>query len=98
MDRPALHVVKLTTIDVMRHEEHLAEHKEWVRKHADAGAFLYGGSFENRSEGGMIIARTESRAALDTILREDPFLVHGAVMHEVTTFNVSLGCQAHTLV
>lgn len=95
--RPVLHVITLRNTNLARHQEQLEPHVGWVRKHANAGVFLFAGSFETRSAGGMIIARTESREALDRILRDDPFLIHGVATHEVATFNVSLGAHAHML-
>jgi len=98
MAQPVLHVVRLMNTDMTHYDEHFAAHIAWATEHANAGEFLFAGSlFENRQAGGMIVARTESRAALDRILRDDPFLVHGVAVHEVMSFNVSLGCNAHTL-
>jgi uncharacterized protein YciI len=97
MARPVLHVVRLTNTDLSHYDEHFQAHIAWVKQHAEAAVFLFAGSLEDRTAGGMIIAKTESRAALDRILRDDPFLIHGVATHEVTTFNVSLGCNAHTL-
>jgi uncharacterized protein YciI len=92
-----LHVIHLTNTDLTRYEELLPAHVGWVKKHAAAAVFLFAGSLEDRTAGGMIVAKTESRAALDEILRDDPFLIHGVATHEVVTFNVSLGSSAHTL-
>lgn len=95
--RPLLRIIVLRTVDPAAHAAHLDAHVAWVRRHADAGTFLYCGSFENGKDGGAIIARTPTREALDAILAEDPFLVHGAATHEVLTMKVALGALAGTL-
>ena len=95
--RPVLYVITLRNKDTARHQEQLEAHKAWVSKHAAAGRVLFGGSFDVRTEGGMIVAQAESRAALDKMLSEDPFLIHGITTHDVASFNVSLGSLVHTL-
>jgi len=69
---------------------HMDGHRAWINKHADA-SFVLCGPFEDRSAGGMIIAQAESRAALDRILNEDPFLACGAATHEVQPLVISRG-------
>jgi uncharacterized protein YciI len=95
--RPVLYVITLRNKAGSNHREQLEPHKAWVSKHAAAGRILFGGSFDVRSEGGMIVARAESRAALDRMLSEDPYLVHGITTHDVAWFNVALGSLVHTL-
>lgn len=48
-------------------------HVSWFTKFFDAGHFLILGPYTGHERAGIIIARTESRAELDTILQEDPY-------------------------
>jgi uncharacterized protein YciI len=97
LHKSTLYVVRTTNRDLSRFEEQLPNHLAWVNEHATSGAFLFSGPLESRFDGGIIIARTESRDALDLILRSDPFLTSGVSSHEVLTFNALFGSQAHVL-
>lgn len=95
--RPVLYVITLRNKATSNHQAQLEAHKAWVSKHAATGKILFGGSFDVRSAGGMIVAQADSRAELDQMLSEDPYLVHGITTHDVAWFNVSLGSLVHTL-
>jgi uncharacterized protein YciI len=97
LPKSTLYVVRSTNRDLSRFEEQLPHHLAWVNEHATAGVFLFSGPLENRYDGGIIIARTESREALDRILCKDPFLTSGVSSQEVLTFNAFFGSQAHML-
>ncbi len=97
MALPIVYVVHIANRDMQKYAEVIDAHRDWVDKNVATSAFLLCGPFENRAAGGMVIARAESREALDRILAEDPCLVHGAAIHEVFTLQVSRGHFAHML-
>jgi uncharacterized protein YciI len=68
-------------------DAHMAAHRAWLEQHYAAGTFLASGPKEPRS-GGVILASAPSREALDAILADDPFQVHGLAKFEVTQFTV----------
>jgi uncharacterized protein YciI len=95
MTKSTLYVIRTTNRDLSKFEEQLPAHLAWVKKNATSGVFLFSGPLENRSEGGVIVARAKSREALDLILRNDPFLTSGVATHEVLTFDARFGSQTH---
>lgn len=58
----------LTEID-----KHMPAHMKFLKKHYDAGTFLMSGRKIPR-EGGIIIAAGKNRDAIETIVKEDPFV------------------------
>lgn len=66
----------------------LPAHVEFLERHFGAGHFLAAGRRVPRT-GGVILARVLDRAALERILAEDPFAVHGAAEYEVLEFTAS---------
>lgn len=66
-------------------DEAIEEHRAFLRKHVERGAFLYAGAKVPRS-GGIIIANDMPRAELDAILAEAPFLQRGSATCTVTEF------------
>jgi uncharacterized protein YciI len=92
-----LYVIRTTNTDLSRYEDQLPNHLTWVQEYAASGVFLFSGPQENRFDGGVIIARAESRDALDLILSRDPFLTSGVSLHEVLAFDARFGSQAHLL-
>jgi uncharacterized protein YciI len=90
-------VICLANQDLTHYAEVVGDHTAWVDKHAAAEIFLYAGPLEERTAGGMIVAHAESREALDLILCDDPFLIHGIATHEVLTFVPTRGRNFHAL-
>lgn len=66
----------------------MSEHMKFVRKHYAAGTFVVSGRKIPR-DGGIILAVGESRTAIETIMRDDPFVAHGLAEVRVIEFNVS---------
>ncbi|OIQ50356.1 YciI-like protein [Pseudodesulfovibrio hydrargyri] len=60
-------------------------HVEYLEKHYAAGTFLFSGRREPRT-GGVIIARAGSRAEVEEIIQEDPFLIEGVAEYEIVEF------------
>lgn len=79
-------IVSLTYIcDMGEVDKHLSSHIEYLNKHFASGVFLASGRKVPRI-GGVILARAENRSALDKILSEDPFQIHGLANYDVTEF------------
>jgi uncharacterized protein YciI len=77
------YIVPLETLD-----EHMAEHVRFLRKYYAQNVFVASGRKVPRT-GGIILALTESREALDKILAEDPFWTHRLAEFRITEFQTS---------
>ncbi len=66
-------------------ECHLPAHIAFLDKYYAAGVFLASGPKVPR-DGGVILALAESRAALLSVLAEDPFQQHGLADYQLTEF------------
>ncbi len=66
-------VVSLTYVcDMSEVDKHPNSHIEYLNKQYSNGVFIASGRKVPRT-GGVILARAESRKALDQVLSEDPF-------------------------
>jgi len=85
-----LYLVVLTYLSPIEEiNRHLDAHRNWLAGHYRNGRFLVSGPLEPRT-GGVILARSQSRAALDAMLACDPFAIHGLAAYDVMTVNPSL--------
>jgi len=66
-----------------------------LRAHFDSGHFIVSGRQIPRI-GGIIIARAESRAEIDAIVRSDPFVRQDLASYEVVEFAAAVTCDALT--
>lgn len=83
-------VVLLTyTVPLARVDEHVPAHREFLARQYAAGVFLLSGRKEPR-EGGVILATAASREALEAVLAQDPFHVHGLADYQVVQFLPSM--------
>ena len=57
-------------------------HRAWIERGIDAGVFVLAGALES-GEGGIILARDTSRAALRRRLAQDPFVAKNVVTVEI---------------
>lgn len=64
-------------------------HREFLQTHYAAGTFLLSGRREPR-DGGIIIARADSRATVERIVTEDPFHQQGLATYTILEFQPSL--------
>ena len=62
--------------------EHMAAHREWIKKGVDEGVFLLVGSIRP-GQGGAIVAANVPLEALQSRIDEDPFVVHDIVNAEI---------------
>ncbi|PIM51310.1 hypothetical protein CS062_20435 [Roseateles chitinivorans] len=61
-----------------RIEEHLGPHRAWLADQTRAGHVLFAGPLDPPT-GGLILAHSADRAALDALMATDPFVVHRLV-------------------
>ncbi|WP_022662816.1 YciI family protein [Paucidesulfovibrio longus] len=67
----------------------LEEHVAWLKANYADGVLLASGRKVPRT-GGILLARAESREALDAVLAGDPFHREGAARYEVIEFAASM--------
>ncbi len=69
-------------------DAHMKPHMRFLKAHYDAGTFLVSGRKIPR-DGGIILATGPSREAIESIARQDPFVVNGLADVRVIEFRVS---------
>ncbi len=67
----------------------MPRHVSWLKRHYASGLFIASGRRVPRS-GGIILARSGDAAALDAVMRDDPFVKEGAARFEVIEFTPSM--------
>ena len=67
-------------------DPHIPAHRTFLDKHYQSNSFLCSGPMNPR-EGGVILAKAESRAALEKILSEDPFWQNKIADYQIIEFN-----------
>ncbi|UWR10332.1 YciI family protein [Sulfitobacter mediterraneus] len=78
------YIVPLSNVDA-----HVPGHVEFLNRSYDAGLFLMSGAKVPRT-GGMIVAISESRAALDEHLAKDPFHAKNIAEYTITEFQAKM--------
>lgn len=79
-------IVSLTyVVEMSEIDKHLNNHIEYLEKHYSKGVFLVSGRKIPRT-GGVILARAETREALEQVLSKDPFKIYGLANYDVTEF------------
>jgi uncharacterized protein YciI len=87
-------VVLLTyTTSLDQVDAHLPAHRRFLSSHYAAGVFLLSGRKEPR-DGGVILAQTESRQALEAVLAQDPFRVHGVASYQIVEFTPTMAAPS----
>lgn len=82
-------VIELVYVaDLAQIDAHMKAHVQYLKKHYDAGTFVMSGRKVPR-DGGIIIATGTDREAIEAIIRDDPFVVHGLAEYRITQFNAS---------
>lgn len=82
-------VIELTyTAPLQEIDAHMAAHVAFLRKYYASGHFLVSGRKLPR-DGGVILAVGSSRAEIETIAREDPFITRGLAEVRVVEFRAS---------
>jgi uncharacterized protein YciI len=70
-------------------DQHMADHVAYLHKYYDKNIFIASGRKVPRT-GGIILALTDSKEALEQIIAEDPFYKHNLAEFEITEFLTSL--------
>jgi uncharacterized protein YciI len=87
--KPSLFVVSLHYLVALdRIDAAMAKHAAFLNKYFKAGDFLVAGRQEPRT-GGIIIARVKSRAAVERIMRQDPFVKGRLASVDIVEFKAS---------
>ena len=74
--------------DLSAIDARMSAHVKFLKKYYASGHFLVSGRKIPR-DGGIIVAVGKSRSEIETIVREDPFLVHGLADFRVIEFRAS---------
>lgn len=83
-------IVSLTYIRPLEEIDSLmAKHVVWLKKHYKSGLFIASGRQVPR-KGGVILARSGDRPALEAILAQDPFIKSGCARADVVEFKPSM--------
>lgn len=80
-------LIKLTytkPLDII--EKHLAAHRDFLEQWYQKDCFVVSGP-QNPRVGGIIISQLKNRKQLDTILKNDPYQLHGVAEYEIIEFN-----------
>jgi uncharacterized protein YciI len=64
-------------------------HREYLARNYEAGVFLLSGRKEPR-DGGVILASASSAQALQEVLAEDPFHIHGVATYQLVQFTPTM--------
>ena len=71
----------------------LQAHRDYLAEHYTAGDFIASGPQTPRV-GGVIMIKTECRAAVDSIIAQDPFNVNGIADYQIVEFTPTMFCDA----
>lgn len=74
--------------DLKEIDARMRAHMVFLRKHYAAGTFLVSGRKVPR-DGGIILAVAKSRAELERIMQDDPFVKHGLADVRIVEFRAS---------
>ena len=71
--------LKADKIPAGKGEELFKQHIAWFTKHFEQGDFLLVGPYTDKEMAGIMIAGTDSREAVEEILKEDVYYAYGIV-------------------
>jgi uncharacterized protein YciI len=74
--------------DLSEIDAHMRAHMTFLKKYYASGHFVVSGRKVPR-DGGIIVAKAQSRAEIEAIAHEDPFFKHGLVDIRIVEFNDS---------
>ena len=87
MDTPTLWIIQST---YLKPKSEIAEvtprHREWLDQHYRSGTFLVSGRMVS-GQGGVIVARANTQAELETIFATDPFVVENCSEYSYLPFS-----------
>lgn len=67
----------------------LAAHREYLAEHYAAGDFIASGPQTPRV-GGVIMIKADDRAAVETIIAQDPFYINGIADYQIVEFTPTM--------
>ncbi len=70
----------------------LQAHRDYLAKHYAAGDFIASGPQTPRI-GGVIMIKAENRAAVDSIIAQDPFNVNRIADYQIVEFTPTMFCD-----
>ena len=70
----------------------VVEHRRFLDRYYSTGQFLLSGRKEPRT-GGVILAKAESSAEVEGIIRGDPFFVHKVAEYQIIEFLPSMAAE-----
>lgn len=70
----------------------LQAHREYLAKHYAAGDFIASGPQTPRI-GGVIMIKAENRAAVDSIIAQDPFNINSIADYQIVEFTPTMFCD-----
>ena len=76
-------VVTLKFADKSKAAQYMEGHNAWIRRGFDDGFFLLAGSIQP-NVGGAVLAHGIAREALDSLVKDDPFVAEGVVSVDIT--------------
>ncbi|HNR69257.1 MAG TPA: YciI family protein [bacterium] len=69
-------------------EEHLDDHRAYLREYFDCGVFIAAGR-KNPPVGGVILLRAESKQEAESLAQQDPFYRAGVTEYEIIEFTAT---------
>jgi uncharacterized protein YciI len=75
-------------VDLAKIDANMKEHVAFLKMHYAGGTFIVSGRKIPR-DGGVILAAGEDRAAIEAIVREDPFVSRGLADYRIIEFRAS---------
>ena len=73
-------------------DRHLQAHRDYLAEHYAAGDFIASGPQTPRV-GGVIMITADNRAAVDTIISQDPFNINGIADYQIVEFTPTMFCE-----
>jgi uncharacterized protein YciI len=70
-------------------EPHIPSHGAWVKRHLDAGTFLFAGP-KKSGLGGVILAKAMSKPQLQQLLADDSYVQADVADYQVVDFDCKL--------
>lgn len=82
-------IIELTyKVDLPKIDAAMKAHVAWLNRHYATGTFVVSGRKVPR-DGGIILATGHDRAAIEAIVREDPFVANGLADYRLVEFGAS---------
>ena len=70
-------------------DRYLQAHREYLAEHYAAGDFLASGP-QNPRVGGVIMIKADNRAAVDSIIAQDPFNINDIADYQIVEFTPTM--------